>query len=62
MALVVGVDGNVSDVHVAASGGADFDEAARMVVLAMRFAPARSGGKPAAVEIEEEVDFRFDGK
>ncbi|MFI5348465.1 MAG: energy transducer TonB [Elusimicrobiota bacterium] len=62
MALVVGADGHVSDAHVVTSGGADFDEAAKKVVLAMSFAPARSAGKPAAVEIEEEIDFQFDGK
>jgi TonB family protein len=62
LALVVGADGSVSDVRIAASGGVDFDEAAKRVVLAMRFAPARKAGKPVAVEIDEVVDFQFDKK
>ena len=60
--LVVGADGTVRDVRIETSGGADFDEAARKVVLAMRFSPARSAGKPVAVEISEEIDFQFEGQ
>ena len=62
MGLVVEVDGSVSGVHVETSGGAHFDEAAKKVVLAMRFWPATSAGKPVAVEIGEGIDFQFDGK
>jgi protein TonB len=62
MALVIGADGSVGDVRVETSGGADFDAAARKVVLAMRFSPARSAGASVPVEINEGIDFQFDGK
>jgi len=62
MGMVVEVDGSVDNVRVVTSGGADFDAAARKVVRAMRFSPARMAGAPAAVEISESVDFEFDGK
>jgi protein TonB len=62
ISLVVGKDGAVGGVSVAASGGAAFDEAAKKVVLAMRFSPARKAGKPVPVEINEEIEFQYDGK
>lgn len=62
MALVVAADGSVSQVRVETSGGPDFDEAARKVVLAMRFSPAHDGPSPVAVEITEAIDFQFDRK
>jgi TonB family protein len=62
MALIVGADGSVSGVRVQASGGANFDAAAKKVVAAMRFEPARDAGKPVPVEISEVIDFEYDGK
>lgn len=62
LTLDIGVDGAVSDVRVAASGGADFDEAAKKAAQAMRFAPATKAGVPVAVEINEGIDFQTDGR
>ena len=62
MAMTVAADGTVSGLRVQTSGGADFDAAALKAVSAMRFSPARKRGRPVPVEINQQIDFLYDGK
>lgn len=62
LTLDIGVDGAVSNIRVATSGGADFDAAAQKAARAMRFAPATKAGAPVAVEINEGIDFQTDAR
>lgn len=58
LVVTVGRDGNVSDVRVADSGGAAFDEAAMHAVHQWRFEPATRAGEPVAARIR--VAFHFE--
>lgn len=62
LTLDISVHGAVSDIRVAASGGADFDAAAQKAAQAMRFAPATKAGVPVAVEINEGIDFQTNAR
>jgi TonB family protein len=55
--VTVDVDGHVTKVDVAQSGGADLDEAGLVAVRQWTFAPARRDGKPVASRIR--VPFHF---
>jgi len=56
--LTVGLDGRVTDVTVATSGGKAFDEAAVTAAHQWLFTPARSGDTPVRARIR--VGFHFD--
>lgn len=55
--VTVEKDGSVSDVEVAESGGAEFDEAAMAAARRWRFTPATRGGTPIRARIR--VPFHF---
>jgi iron complex outermembrane receptor protein len=57
LVVTVDVDGHVSKVDVADSGGADLDEAALVAVRQWTFVPAKRGDKPVASRIK--VPFHF---
>lgn len=56
---VIGEDGGVQEIKVSKSLGADFDESALAAVRKWRFEPAQKDGKPIAVQINVQVDFRY---
>jgi len=58
LGLVVGTDGLPHDIHLVKSLGYGLDETAIEGVRRWRFKPATSQGKPVAVAISIEVDFR----
>ncbi len=57
--LVVGPDGRPRDVKVTRSLGLGLDEKAIETVRTWKFEPAMKDGKPVAVQISVEVDFRL---
>jgi periplasmic protein TonB len=57
--LVVGPDGRPRDVRVTRSLGLGLDEKAIETVRTWKFEPAMKDGKPVAVQISVEVDFRL---
>jgi len=59
LALVVGVDGRPSNIHVQSSLGMGLDEKAIEAVRNWRFEPAMKDGHPVAVAIAVEVDFHL---
>jgi TonB family protein len=56
---VIGPEGRVRDVRVARSLGMGLDEKAIAAVRTWMFDPARKDGKPVAVEVNIEVNFRL---
>jgi periplasmic protein TonB len=59
LALVVRADGRPTNLRVARSLGMGLDEKALEAVRTWRFEPGRKDGRPVAVQIEVEVDFRL---
>ncbi len=59
LSLIVGPDGRPRDIHIARSLGLGLDEKAIEAVKQWKFEPAMKDGKPVAVEISVEVDFRL---
>src|ERR1700757_286109 len=59
LALVVGVDGRPSNIHVQSSLGMGLDEKAIEAVKNWRFEPAMKDGHPVPVQIAVEVDFHL---
>lgn len=57
--LIVGPDGNPRDVKVARSLGMGLDQKAVEAVRHWKFEPAMKDGKPVAVQINVEVNFRL---
>ncbi|HEX6505088.1 MAG TPA: energy transducer TonB [Terriglobales bacterium] len=57
--MVVAADGRPHDIKVARSVGMGLDEKAIEAVKKWRFKPATIDGKPVAVQINVEVDFRL---
>jgi protein TonB len=57
--LVVGPDGKPRDIRVARTLGLGLDEKAIEAVRTWRFEPAMKDGKPVAVQINVEVNFRL---
>lgn len=57
--LVVGPDGRPRDIRVSRSLGMGLDEKAVEAVRQWRFEPARKDGRPVAVQINVEVNFRL---
>lgn len=57
--LIVGPDGHPRDIRVARSLGLGLDEKAVEAVKQWKFDPAMKDGKPVAVQINVEVDFRL---
>jgi periplasmic protein TonB len=57
--LIVGPDGHPRDVRIARSLGLGLDEKAIEAVKQWKFEPAMKDGKPVAVQINVEVDFRL---
>lgn len=57
--LIVGPDGNPRDVRVARSLGMGLDQKAVEAVKHWKFEPAMKDGKPVAVQINVEVNFRL---
>lgn len=56
--VIVDRDGVPQDLQVVQSGGKDFDAEATKAVGRYRFEPGLRNGKPVAVEINIEVNFR----
>jgi TonB family protein len=56
--LVVDASGKPNDIHVVRSLGKDFDESAIEAVQQYRFTPAMRQGKPVAVAVNIEVNFK----
>lgn len=56
---VIGADGVPHDIRVARSLGMGLDEQAVAAVRTWRFSPARKDGKPVAVQVNIEVEFRL---
>jgi len=59
LSLIVGPDGLPQDIRVARSLGMGLDEKAIEAVKQWRFQPALKDGKPVAVAINIEVQFRL---
>lgn len=59
LSLVVGTDGNAHDVQVAHSLGLGLDEKAIEAVQQWRFEPAMKDGRPVAVGVAVQVNFRL---
>jgi TonB family protein len=59
LSLIVGPDGRPRDIHVARSLGLGLDEKAIQAVNQWKFDPAQKDGKPVAVAINVEVQFRL---
>jgi TonB family protein len=59
LALVVGIDGRPSNIHVQSSLGMGLDEKAIEAVKTWKFEPAMKDGHPVAVSIAVEVDFHL---
>lgn len=59
LSLIVGPDGKPRDIHVARSLGLGLDEKAIEAVNQWKFDPAQKDGKPVAVAINVEVQFRL---
>ena len=59
LALVVGTDGRAHDISVVKPLGYGLDEEAVKAVKKWKFKPGQSGGKPVAVEIHVEAEFRY---
>ena len=59
LGLIVGPDGRPRDIHVVRSLGLGLDEKAIEAVSRWKFDPAMKDGKPVAVAISVEVDFRL---
>lgn len=57
--LIVGADGKAHEIRVARSLGMGLDEKAIEAVRQWRFRPALKDGKPVAVQINVEVNFRL---
>lgn len=57
--LTVDAQGTPQNVHIARSGGADFDENALASVRQYRFKPAMQAGQAVATDISISVDFRI---
>jgi protein TonB len=57
--LIVGPDGKPRDIRVSRALGMGFDEKAIEAVSRWRFEPAMKDGKPVAVQINVEVNFRL---
>ena len=61
--ILVGADGSVADVSVAASSGfADLDEAAVKAARRARFVPAESGGRPVASRARLTLDYKLNDR
>ena len=59
LSLIVGPDGFPQDIRVARALGMGLDEKAIEAVKQWRFEPALKNGKPVAVAINLEVEFRL---
>jgi len=59
LALIVGIDGRPTDIHVVSSLGMGLDEKAIEAVRNWRFEPAMKDGHPVRVPIQVEVDFHL---
>jgi TonB family protein len=57
--LVVGPDGKARDVRVARTLGMGLDQKAIEAVRQWKFEPATKDGKPVAVQLNVEVNFRL---
>ena len=57
--LVVGPDGRPRDIRIARSLGLGLDEKAMQAVKTWKFEPAMKDGKPVAVQVNVEVEFRL---
>jgi TonB family protein len=57
--LIVGVDGKSRDICLAQSAGYGLDANAATAIQNYRFAPAIKDGKPVAVRVTIQIDFRL---
>jgi periplasmic protein TonB len=56
--LVVDSEGSPRNIHISRSYNTDFDAEAIKAIRQYRFKPAMKSGRPVAVQINIEVDFR----
>jgi protein TonB len=56
--LIVDAEGKPHKVQISRSYNTDFDEEAVKAIQEYRFKPAMKDGKPVAVEVSIEVDFK----
>jgi TonB family protein len=59
LSVVIGSDGTVGDVSVTRSLGSGFDEKAVEAVKKWEFEPASKDGRPVAVRVDIQLDFRL---
>ncbi|HEY1262549.1 MAG TPA: energy transducer TonB [Terriglobales bacterium] len=59
LSVIVGTDGRAHDIHVQRSLGLGLDEKAMAAVTQWRFVPATRNGRPVAVLVSIEVNFRL---
>jgi len=59
LAIVVGVEGRIQDVHVVRSLDAALDQRAIEAVRQWKFSPARMNGLPVPIQINVEVNFHL---
>lgn len=59
VSLVVSTQGMPEQIHIVRSGGKLFDDRAIKAVQTYRFTPAMKDGKPIAVEMRVEVNYRI---
>jgi TonB family protein len=59
LAIAVGVDGRIHDVHVVRSLDVELDQKAIEAVRQWKFLPARMNGLPVPVQIDVEVNFHL---
>jgi TonB family protein len=59
VSIVVTDEGKVRDAQIASGLDKDLDKQALKAVSAWRFEPATKDGKPVAVRIKVEVDYRL---
>ncbi len=59
LSIVVTDEGNVRDAKVVAGVDKDLDKQAMRTVSTWRFEPATKDGKPVAVRLKVEVDYKL---
>jgi len=59
VAITVDTDGMPQNIHIATSGGTEFDQNAIAAVSQYRFKPATQSGRPIATDLKITVDYKI---